>query len=351
MTTILRNLLWLNRRLLRWLLSALLLWTSLMPIAFSGETFTALPESRIVSTGERAKLVTLTVKPESLKTTLGSVDINMSEGDPISYDIVFTAPTDGEGKTALVTFTTNGQLRTIAVPIAPAGPWGAQYAPAFKVLFTLFVLALVLESGLAVLFNWRWFLEVFDAKGLKTLISVGFAYWVVAQYDLDLMTRLVNILWGAPDGSDIVGRFLTALVLAGGSSGVNTMLVALGFRSARTAEVVQPKPPPTKAWISVTAVRRESTGPLILLMSTDGGANYSVIQQFESAWSSEQQWWHLILRNPGRWPRFGGFTLDPGTAYIFEVKELATDKVAPIASRWGPHPIAAGAMLDIVLTV
>ncbi|MBI6565375.1 hypothetical protein YA0745_25475 [Pseudomonas synxantha] len=342
---------WRCSRFVRWLLPIFLLWTSLITVATSGEEYSALPDNWTVAPGEKTKLATLPSKPDALKTTLGSLDVNVSESDPKSYDIVFTAPMDGEGKTAQVTFVVNGQSHALIVAIGPAGPWGAQYAPAFKVLFAMFVLAVVLEWGLAVLFNWRWFLEVFDAKGLRTLISVGFAFWVVAKYDLDLMTRLINILWGARHSSDTVSQFISALVLAGGSSGVNSMLVALGFRAVRTAELVRPKPPPTKAWISVTAVRSESVGPLMLLMSTDGGANYSLIQQFENTWESERRWWHFVLRDPGRWPRFGGFTLDPGTAYEFEVRGFAPDKVTPIVRKWGPHAIAAGAVLDIVLAV
>lgn len=337
---------WLGLRIVR-LLPVLLLFVSLMSAAW-GQTTTVQSDSMTVAPGERVSLATLSTKPEGLKTTLGSLDLKISDADPRTFEIIFTAPVDSEGKTAQITYTVNQQSRGVSVAIGSAGPWGAAYAPAFKVLFALFVLAVVLEWGLAVLFNWRWFLEIFEAKGLKTLISVMFAYWVVAQYDLDLMTRLVNILWGTKHSPDYVSRFISALVLAGGSSGVNTMLVALGFRSVRTAEAVQPKPPLTKAWVSITAVRSESVGPLALWMSTDNGANYFLIQQFNNAWKAERPWYGFILRNPGRWPRFGGYTLDPGTSYAFEIRECKSGKVF---QKWGPHALSAGAVIDIVLTV
>lgn len=50
------------------------------------------------------------------------------------------------------------------------------------------------------------------------------------------------------------GLVLTALILAGGSNGINSILVALGVRQVITPQTI-PKPPATKAWIAVRAIR------------------------------------------------------------------------------------------------
>jgi hypothetical protein len=48
---------------------------------------------------------------------------------------------------------------------------------------------------------------------------------------------------------------LTAAILAGGSAGVNTMLVALGFREVKTPATIAPRVPPDRAWIALHVER------------------------------------------------------------------------------------------------
>src|SRR5437773_1039830 len=45
------------------------------------------------------------------------------------------------------------------------------FSNSIKAIFVLFVLALVLESALAVIFNWRPFVETFNARATRPLIS------------------------------------------------------------------------------------------------------------------------------------------------------------------------------------
>ena len=143
-------------------------------------------------------------------------------------------------------------------------------AKALRILAIAFVVAVLLESGLAVLFNWRPFLLLFDARGVRTIISVIFAYIFVTAFDLDIVRYLVAAYSNLPQQSEFGSRLISALIMAGGSGGVNKMLVALGFRQIKTAEQVVSKPEPTHAWISVALTRIKAKGPVDVHISRDG---------------------------------------------------------------------------------
>lgn len=225
---------------------------------------------------------------------------------------------------------------------------------AFKILFVAFVIALLLESGLAVIFNWRPFLVLFDGRGVKTIVSVLFAWIMVSQFDLDLVTRLVNIYSGRtpPYDNGFLGSFVTALVIAGGTAVVNKIMVSLGFRSLLTATVVAPQPPRTEGWVSVTVVRKAATKPVTVLIgdpatgppaanTVDGGTALSAFLR-------------LFLRDPNRFPRSGGFPVPAGSTCVIELRGLdshGNPVPATSASKWGPEAIAPGAIIDLTLTL
>lgn len=68
----------------------------------------------------------------------------------------------------------------------------------FRILMTAFVLALLLESGFALLFNWRLFLEFFDGKAWRTPIMLLGALMVVRTFNLDLMASLFDAYGSLP---------------------------------------------------------------------------------------------------------------------------------------------------------
>src|SRR5215813_1961306 len=166
----------------------------------------------------------------------------------------------------------SGQPQTAKIEVAPRSlgfmEGTASYSAGFKALFVLFVLAVVLESALAILFNWRPFVENFNARAVRPPVSFVVSLVFVRTFSLDLVTSLVNAATTASFPPSDTGKILTALVLAGGSAGVNNLLVALGYRQQRTPEAVAPKPPPTKAWIAVRLQRRKAVGPVTVLMGT-----------------------------------------------------------------------------------
>jgi hypothetical protein len=206
------------------------------------------PTSVMVGT-ERALVQDSTTLISNDKATLGQVAVR-SAGDPKKYELVYIAPKDGAGKKDEVSYAIGGKEFKVSIALTE-NLWGTGYEAAFKVLFAMFVLAALLELGLAVLFNYRYFLQYFDASGTKTIVSVFVAYTFVRTLDLDVVAKLVNVVWLSNYSSSGLSKFISALILAGGSATVNTLMVTLGFRAVRTSESIQRRPPANEAWLAV----------------------------------------------------------------------------------------------------
>jgi hypothetical protein len=65
------------------------------------------------------------------------------------------------------------------------------FTPSFKALFLLFILAVILESGLAIIFNWKLFFTVFDSKATKPLVAILAASGFVFYYNLDIAAGVI----------------------------------------------------------------------------------------------------------------------------------------------------------------
>ncbi len=104
-----------------------------------------------------------------------------------------------------------------------------------EVLLVFLVLSVVFESALTPVFNWRVFRERFNGKGVKTPIVVILAFVVFWSYDLDIINDIlvaVNYIAETdPRGYTLGGQALTALLIAGGSSGIFRIFSKLGIRS------------------------------------------------------------------------------------------------------------------------
>ena len=116
------------------------------------------------------------------------------------------------------------------------------------VLLIFLVLSIVFESALSPVFNWRVFRNRFDGKGVKTPITVLLAFVVFWGYGLDIVYDLLNALGYQQDGITLGGQALTALLIAGGSSGIFNIYKRLGIRSPGSSEKKpEDKPaPPTE---------------------------------------------------------------------------------------------------------
>jgi hypothetical protein len=98
-----------------------------------------------------------------------------------------------------------------------------------RVLVVFLVLSIVFEVALTPLFNWRVFMARFEGKGYKTPITVALAFIVFWGYGLDIIKDLLVAL-GKPASQSIGGQILTALLIAGGSSGVYQIFTKLKIR-------------------------------------------------------------------------------------------------------------------------
>jgi hypothetical protein len=207
----------------------------------------------------------------------------------------------------------------------------------------------LLEQALSVIFNWRPFLQNFDARGVKTVVSVVVAWFFVDAFRMDFVKDLVNAYAQEKIASDFSSQLLTAMILAGGSSGVNNLLIALGFRSMRSAEAIAPKPPHKEAWIAVRLIRDKAVGSVTASIGTEG--DKPAVAGIISGTSGRNRLLRYFLVDRGRFPTVGGYAInrEDGKSYFVQLDgcDAQRQPLAPV--KWGPYPIAPAAIIDIEL--
>jgi hypothetical protein len=178
---------------------------------------------------------------------------------------------------------------------------------------TLFLLAVLLESALAIVFNWRPFIESFNARATRPLVSFAVALAFVVYFNFDAVTGLMNAVEKPQTqlSPNWLGYLLTAAILAGGSAGVNTMLVALGFRELKTQETASPKLDLTQAWVAVRVLQEKTAGEVRVQIGDPGAqANLPLAGIIPgSANKTSSPFRRFFLRDPGRFPPFGGYVV------------------------------------------
>jgi hypothetical protein len=220
------------------------------------------------------------------------------------------------------------------------------YAKSAVALTMLFVLAVLLENAFSVIFNWRVFLTYFSLGGVKTIIMIAISYALVVGCNIDIVAALIKAYTNdAPLGS-FPTRFITALILAGGSAGVYNIMRALGYRSGEREEIVNPRPPKDKAWVAVWATRKDSKSEIFVTVRKIGPADdkspapiAGMIQMRRPSLIE------LILRNRNRFPQNGGYTVSPKTVYEIAVESKDGDGY-PIKRIGEQFVFAEGAIVD-----
>lgn len=226
------------------------------------------------------------------------------------------------------------------------------YAEVFRLLFILLALAVLLESGLAIIFNWRPFVRNFDGRGVRTVIAFFAALLIATGLNLDLIDRI----YAALDPADVarnmlgpIGEVITALVLAGGSSGVNNIFQALGFRRIGRVEEVTPKPKPSEGWLAVRLHRQLAVGPVRVELQQGGAGPWLLIGTIKGN-SPPPAAFAWAARDQTRFPTTGGYAVPQGVAV--ELRLIGTDfggitRTVPL----GPLTLAGGAIIDLEVTL
>jgi len=228
------------------------------------------------------------------------------------------------------------------------------YDKSLKALTILLVAAILIENALAVVFNWRVFLTYFSLRGVKTIVSFAVSYVVVLSFDIDVVGDLMSA-YMTPEGatgtevpnlSSPVSRILTALILAGGSGGVNNLMVALGYRDRGRDEDVAPSAPPNKAWIAVWVKRDKVVGPVRVHVTEVPAPDPAPDAIAGTIGFRRPSLLELLMRNPNRFPANGGYEVEPGKVYRIDVVGLDRDgepipnPVGREVYRFAPRAIA-----------
>ncbi len=198
-------------------------------------------------------------------------------------------------------------------------------------LLGLFVVATVLESALALLFQWRLYREFFNGRAVKTLVMLAAGYAVVRGFDYDVFARIAEHASGHAGSSKAFSQFLSACVLAGGSAAIYELFKALGLRPPADPEKDKPKPDESKAWVSVKVVRKNAQGEiklhLVPVAAPDAGKDAvptALAATIGGPRSVLQRVLGTFIADPMRFPNYGGWTVDAGTLYeIYATDERA----------------------------
>jgi len=239
---------------------------------------------------------------------------------------------------------------------SPAVP-DAALGKAFNILMAAFVLSLLMESAFAMLFNWRVFQEFFVGRAWRTIIMFAVSLLVVRQFNLDLLASLFDAYQGTgrePVRQSWTTSILTAMIIGGGSAGVNRLFVALGFRSQMPKVEEEQRTLTTRnlAYISVTVsgrtVGRQYRVEIVESECTGLPNLVGIIAKEKRA-----RLRGLLFASSGRFPRSGGHALDASRCYRISVTDMNAMVIFDMDGRMiktpqdaAPYRFKAGAIID-----
>lgn len=229
--------------------------------------------------------------------------------------------------------------------IPPGAP-----AKAFTILMMAFLLAVLLESAFAWLFQWRVFLEFFVSKAWQAPIMLIGALIVVYAFDFDLMRRLIDAYNPGEKTGEGYGWFtglLTAMILAGGSAGVNRLFTTLGFRSQLRPEDETPALEPEQAYVAIQVRAPAAKADFQVNMDVvtpippDVPRVVGFVGRANNAWSRLVE---LLFPMRTRVPRSGGLRVSTLKAYRISVTDLSD------GTRYNTHgrPVTTPEELEVV---
>ena len=279
-----------------------------------------------------------------LKPSIGTFAIGTDDKTNI---LVYIAPQRGlDGQKTTVSYKVGADTKSVVVTLRDPAPTLTDprfYEASFKAIFVLFILAVLVESGLALLFRWRPFLDTFDSRSTNAVVALVFSYIFVQAFNLDITTALVNVYSGTKYPAGTAGLILTAMIIAGGSAGVRRILQTFGFRAPSPPNAPPPTPPVDEAWVSVTLIRKNAVGPVNVQIGAPGTV---AIAGTINGRGVRRGLFGYFLRDKSRFPNSGGYRVVPGH---YEIRLSGNDangaQINPPA--WGPAQIASRALIDV----
>jgi len=112
-----------------------------------------------------------------------------------------------------------------------------------SLLFSYFIIALIFESAMSVIFKWRVYLRKWNHKGKKTLILVIAASILTFSLDLNIFEKLMPLLseTGEPyEGGKVLlyEHIVTAFFIAGGSGGIYEVMKKTALRDEEKSTLI-----------------------------------------------------------------------------------------------------------------
>lgn len=268
--------------------------------------------------------------------------------------LVFRPPEGIMGARFEIPYKANGVDGSLEVFVSDAAQTFGDpevYNKVFQALFVLFALAVIVESALQLIFRWRPYVTVVNTSGANGIVAFFVSLFLVVSFDLDITTQIINAYTGPANAfaNGHVGTGLTALIIAGGSSGVNRILRRFGFRPIGPPDEVSGPPDDDIAWLSVSVERSEAIkGDLQVLYGPK--ENEAVIGTIPSGKPKPLGWfWKNFFRDGSRFPPSGGFTV-PVVAEKQRVIVKGFDTHGKdVSASWGPERIGPRAIVDISL--
>ncbi len=231
-------------------------------------------------------------------------------------------------------------------------------------LVGLFVVATLMESAMALIFQWRLYREFFNGRAVKTVVMIAMGYAVVAQFDYDVFDRVVRIVRPGSVIGDIddggLSEFLSACVLAGGSAAVNELFKALGLRPPADPEQHKPKPPDDRAWVSVKVIRQDAVGDirihLVKVVPPDLELDKPATSELAGVVSGRKTFAerlrNVFLSDFERLPSYGGLTVETGQVYRIYAEAVPKSDLSalpvPVVREIYRGRFAGRAIVDLV---
>lgn len=230
------------------------------------------------------------------------------------------------------------------------------------------VLVIVIESAMTALFNWRLYRVLFGGHALRTPIMVLVGWWVVTLFDYDIVARLLQLSVTGTEAatSNWLSRILSALVIAGGSSGVFTIFARLGLRNPLAGTETPPQLDNTQAWLAIHLVGESGPDTVHIALNDLGTATRPAIAGSVTRRAAGQSFLDRLKDAFGvsgnRFPRSGGRTIKADTDYEIalirrlEPPKLKSDPQNPepaseIIAVAGVYRFAPRAIVDLYLPV